>query len=81
LENAREHVVRVAAQMKDQQRLADSEKHRLRSEIEKLKAVYAKEERELALIRKDIERERREIGMERKGLARRHRAAPKCPGA
>jgi len=47
LENAREHVVRVAAQMKDQQRLADSEKHRLRSEIEKLKAEYAKVERDL----------------------------------
>jgi hypothetical protein len=68
LGNARESALRVAAQMKEQQQLADALKARLQSEIGKLKTEHAKEERELAEVRKQLANERREIGMERQRL-------------
>jgi hypothetical protein len=68
LKDAREQALRVAVEMEQQRRLADHEKARLKTEIERSRAELRDANLELAKVRKDLERERREIGMERQKL-------------
>jgi hypothetical protein len=68
LHNAREQALRVAAQLKDAQHLADTERARLRTETDRVRAELAEAHAELAKVRRQIERDRHEIGIERKKL-------------
>jgi predicted nucleic acid-binding Zn-ribbon protein len=68
LNNMRNDIAKVEAELADKRRFADAEIARLRSQIDELKRDHASAERELAQVRAKIEHERKEIGRERANL-------------